>query len=291
MQPGLRVLYTSAEQFTNGFITSIREKSVDEFRRRHRDLSILCIDDAHFLANKSATQREFLHTFDTLGLENARLVLASDSHPNEVRALSKELRSRFVSGLVVRIDAPDSTLRRSLVERIAAARSIAITPDAVEAIASRPSESVREIEGMLTTLDAHLRVSGAMHVDAAAVRMYFSVKKRCTPHRPVRLNEITRVVSGTLCVEGAEVLGASRHKRSVLARSVAATLARRLTTASFPEIGRALGRRGHSGVIAAVKRIEAAAAVDAPCDAGPAIGVIGTEALLARLAEEIVSTQ
>ena len=48
-----------------------------------------------------------------------------------------------------------------------------------------------------------------------------------------------------------------RYRRVVLARSLVVHLARSLTTLSFPEIARGLGRENHSTVHTAARRIEA----------------------------------
>ena len=57
-------------------------------------------------------------------------------------------------------------------------------------------------------------------------------------------------------IEPDELLGRGRHRRVVLARSLVVHLARELTTLSFPEIARGLGRENHSTVHTAARRIE-----------------------------------
>lgn len=289
-RPGARVLYTTGEAFTNAFIMAVRNNKVEDFRRRHRLLDLLCIDDVHFLASKTATQTEFLHTFNALGLDGARLALVSDEHPTRIRSFTKELSSRFMAGMVVELREPDPALRERLIHELARRRGLAIDDGAARMIAGRALASVREIEGALTTLDAVRRITEpdrAAPIDAAFVARTLGETTRLRPRRPIKPEQVARSVADELGVDLAEVLGSSRHRRVVLARSVAAYLSRELTTCSFPEIARALGRPSHSSVVSAVKRLEKQVEADARCDAGPAIGEVRLCDLLERLRRAI----
>ncbi|MEL7472129.1 MAG: DnaA/Hda family protein, partial [Planctomycetota bacterium] len=130
-QPGARVRYTTGEVFTNEFIAAVRSGSLDGFRRSLRSLDLLCLDDVHFLSNKSKTQEELLHTFDAIASDGAKLVFASDGHPREIAELSDALVSRLMAGMVVRIDPPDETLRLTLVRALAERRGLLLEASAV----------------------------------------------------------------------------------------------------------------------------------------------------------------
>ncbi|MFG0256505.1 MAG: DnaA ATPase domain-containing protein [Phycisphaerales bacterium JB043] len=256
VRPGARVRYVDGESFTNGFVSSLRNNSIETFRRTYRDLDLLCIDDIHFLSNKNATQKEFLHTFNALGLRGATIALASDAHPSVIEAFSKELSSRFLSGMVVRIDAPDEQLREKLVRRMSASRGLVLSDSAVSLVSWHGRESVRMLESALTRLGAIASIdppSGAM--DVSYVRRALGEAQRPTHHKPIKLDHLVRHVTRELQVELPDVLGRGRHRRVVLARAMASTLARRVTTCSYPEIARALGRPSHSTVVSAVKRL------------------------------------
>ena len=53
---GVSVLYASGEQYTNDFITAIRERKMEEFRTKYRDIDLLMIDDIHFIGGKEQTR-------------------------------------------------------------------------------------------------------------------------------------------------------------------------------------------------------------------------------------------
>ncbi|MBX3390442.1 MAG: ATP-binding protein [Phycisphaeraceae bacterium] len=268
--PGAKVRCVSAEAFTNEFIASLKAGAIEGFRRTHRRLALLCIDDVHFLANKEATQTELLHTLDAVGLDRARIVLASDEHPRDIRRLSSALASRFMSGAVLRIEEPDSALRLELSTKLAARKGLGLDESGARALASANWKSVRELEGLFMQLLAVSRLMPDLgaggRLDAGAVRRALDVSGTRSPtqpafgsvirpRRPVPIAVIQTEVARRLRVELSDMAGKGRHPRVVLARSIIVHLARRLTTLSFPEIARAMNRPNHSSVITAHNRL------------------------------------
>lgn len=266
LHPEARVRVETGESFTNAYLSALQTGSIDRFRRNCRRVDLLVIDDVHFLADKKKTQEELLHTFDAAGMAGARLVLASDEHPGEIRAFSRALSSRLTAGLVARVDAPETALREALIKALCARRGLTIDDEAAVTLAASArgaggkAASVRDLEGVVTKVQAVSRLLGtqghitrlvvdAAHSDAGASR------RGGAPSRPVRLEDIIAGVCASLEVSPTEFRGRSRHRRVVLARWISAHLARELTTASFPDIARAMGRPTHSTIIAACKRL------------------------------------
>ena len=120
--PGLRLIQATAEAFTNSFLDAMRTGTLASFRSRYRGAEALIVDDVHFLAAKRATQDEFLHTFNALIADGAPIVLAADQHPERIARLTDELATRFLGGMVVKLDAPDLATRRAILKAKAAAR-------------------------------------------------------------------------------------------------------------------------------------------------------------------------
>ena len=252
-----RVRYVTGEEFTNEYIAAVRGGKIDTFRSKMRKLDLLAIDDIHFLSNKTATQNEFLHTLDAIGLGGASILLASDEHPRQIGRFSASLTSRFLSGMVVRIERPEMTMRQELVRRMASDRDLELTDAATRLLATRFTGSVRELSGALMKLAALRRLDGTRTdaVGAIMVEQMFEGEMTPGPRTPIRLGEIVETVCTKLGIEPDELLGRGRHRRVVLARGLVVHLARELTTLSFPEIARGLGRENHSTVHTAARRI------------------------------------
>jgi chromosomal replication initiator protein len=288
--PGAQVRYSTGEGFTNEFLAAMRSGNTDSFRKAYRKVDMLCIDDVHFFSAKEATQSELLHTFDTIDFDGARVVLASDEHPREIKRLSDKLISRFLAGMVVKIDTPDADTRVRLVKHVALKRHLPLEDAAAQLIAERSARSVgslggfggsvREIEGLVTQVEAIFRLvpeiaSTEGRAGLNLVRRALgltdsdaSTRSGAGPRnrRPVQVREITAEVCRVLRVDVTELLGRGRHARVVLARSVTALLSRRLTTMSFPEIARAMARPNHSTIITACKRMNAEIQTGEPLD-------------------------
>jgi len=264
-RPGARVRYTTAEAFTNEYVDAVRAGKVPAFRRTCRRLDLLCIDDVHFLGGKEGTQTELLHTFDAIGLEGSRVVLASDEHPHEIRSMSQHLVSRFVSGAVVKIEPPDAELRTRLVAHLAQARGLNLDDASIVLVADhagRPEArggSAREIDGLLVQIEAMRRLTPEQpHATPGLVRRALGVADTAPakPRRPIPPATIIEEACTALGVDQTELMGRGRHRRIVLARSLIVHLCRRLTTRSYPEIARAMGRPNHSTVITAQQRLD-----------------------------------
>lgn len=291
--PGKQWRYTTAEQFTNEYIQAIRQNAVGQFRRKMRKLDLLAVDDVHFLSSKNATQQEYLLTLDAIGLHGSKVIMASDNHPKLIEAFSEALVSRFLSGMVVKIDQPGVAMRRELIQRLAAMRGMVLIDSVIDQLAERAIGSIREIEGMLTKLSAVASLTGESDQPgqpighAIADRMFGETTAYVK--RPVRFQEIFDEVITTFHVERAEVMSKSRHRRVVFARTVIIHLARQLTTMSYPEIAKAMGRPNHSTIVTAAQRmsrqIEEGAIVEFP----PNIASTTIGNLTDRLHRQIIS--
>ncbi len=262
---GAKIRYTTGEAFTNEFIASVRSGSLDAFRRRFRGLELLAIDDVHFLSNKTATQSEFLHTLDSIALGGSRVVLASDDHPRQIGRFHRSLVSRFLAGMVVRVESPDRETRRILLRRLASQRNLRRGEAAEVRDLGRFVGSARELEGAIAKLSALASLGDGAgdargEIGMLLVEQLLEEDRRVARRTPIRLASIVEAVSEHLEIDREEILGGSKLRRASEARGVVAHLARRLTTLSFPEIARGLGRRNHSAIHAAEARTREAIA-------------------------------
>jgi len=305
------VRYVTGEQFTNEYIASIRANNVDDFRRRIRKLDLLAIDDVHFLSNKVRTQSEFLCTLDEIGLTGSRIVLASDGHPRVIKRFNQALVSRFLSGMVVQIGRPDRQTRVEIVRRLAAGRHLPMSDTAIDAVASHCVGSVRELEGAITKLTAlwslsaepampepdvsarngatnGTRTNGATReVGLVLVEQLFR-EHGWQPPTPVRITTVIDVVCERVGVTRSDLMGSSRHRRVVLGRALVAFLGRLLTTQSYPEIARALGRSYHSTVHTAERRLKRQLSDNQVVEPGEGQKPISVQELVDQLRHEVM---
>lgn len=254
--PTCRWAYLTGEEFTNEFLVALRNHRVDTFRRKMRDLDLLVIDDVHFLGGKRATQEEFLHTFNAVEAMGKQVVMASDNHPKMIASFGESLINRFVSGMVVRIDAPNKQMRADLLRILAGRQNVKLSEETIEWIATRITQNVRELEGAVTRIAAHVRLAGRTADVQLAQETLGDLDRQL--NQPVRPERIFEAVCEFFGLDRRDLMSGRRQRTISLARSVAMYLVRKTTSLSYPEIAGRMGKRNHSTVISACRRVEAA---------------------------------
>lgn len=254
--PTKRWMYLTGEEFTNEFLGALRSNKIDTFRRKVRDLDLLVIDDVHFLGGKKATQEEFLHTFNSIEAMGRQVVMASDDHPKLIEEFGESLINRFVSGMVVRIDPPNFATRCEILRALARRGTLAVDEEVIGWIARRVTQNVRELEGAITRIAAVARLTGS-NIDVETAQQALGDLDRQLV-APVRPENILLSVCNYFGLEHKDLMSGRRQRTISLARSVAMFLVRKTAKLSFPEIGIRMGKRNHSTVISACRRIEKA---------------------------------
>ena len=248
------VRYVSTEEFTNDFINSLRDDKTQAFQRRYRDVDILLIDDIQFLENRERTQEEFFHTFNTLHNANKQLVITSDRSPKQLSTLEDRLRTRFEWGLLADIQPPDLETRIAILQKKAAQERLFAPPDVLEFIASRISNSIRELEGAL------IRVTAFASLTRSPVQLALAeeVLRDFIPDGSgpeITADQIMVSTADYFGVSLEDLRGHSRSRVLVNARQVAMYLCRELTDLSLPRIGQHFGGRDHTTVMHADRKI------------------------------------
>ena len=249
-----RAVYLTAEQFITGFVEALRGSGLPSFRQKCRGADLFLLDDLQFFAGKRASLEELLHTLDALLAEGRQLVLASDRSLAELRPLGKELVSRLASGLVCEIQLPDFDTRLGIVLRMSREMDLAIDDDVAALVATQISSGARELRGALNRLHAMSLALEQSITRQLAANALTDLAQQCTRH--VRLSDVEQAVCNVFGVEPIQ-LRSRRKSRSIHEpRMLAMWLARKYTRAPWSEIGQFFGRRSHSTVISAHRRVE-----------------------------------
>jgi chromosomal replication initiator protein len=288
-RPGAIWYYVSAEEFTNQYILGLKTKKLDVFRKRFRHADLLAIDDVHFLANKSSTQEEFLHTFNSIDMAGKQVVLASDAHPKMIGQLSESLVNRFVSGMVVKIDTPDFVTRCLIIRQRAHAMSRTLPDNVVEYIAQSLKTNVRELEGALLKLVAFASLCNEKISLRMAKQVLDEHISRTDPI--VHISDIELAASTFFGLTPADIHSSKKDRTVTLARSFSMFLARKHTKMSFPEIGRFMGGKNHATVLLACRKVDEFLQQDRDINWYGSTGnrIMKAKALVARLEESISS--
>ena len=241
-KPNARVIYVSAERFTNEFIEALQHQKMDEFRNRYRrECDLLLLDDIQFLAGREQTQEEFFHTFNALHEADRPIVVTSDTYPQQLQRMPERLVSRFTSGLVADVQVPRLETRVAIVRKKAQLEGIPLTDEVAVLLAQNVQSNVRELEGALIRLAAKSSLTGRPIDYEFASRELAAVAPR--RQEPVSVQDIQRAVCNHFRLTNAELLSKDRHKSVAFARQVAMYLCRQRLRCSYPELGRSFGNQ------------------------------------------------
>jgi chromosomal replication initiator protein len=252
-QPGKRIIYVSAERFTNDFIAAIQNKRMEAFRTHYRfECDLLLVDDIQFLAGREQTQEEFFHTFNALHELDRPIVFSSDKYPQQLERMEERLVSRFSWGLVADVQAPELETRVAILRKKAQVEGIPLDDQVALFLAQTISSNVRELEGTLIRLAAKASLTNRPIDLAFAQGELSSVSGR---GKVLSIDDIQRAVCAHFHLRPSDLLSKDRHKTTAFARHVAMYLCKQKLPVSFPEVGRAFGK-DHTTVMSAVRKVE-----------------------------------
>ncbi len=253
-QPQSAICYVSSEKFTNEMISYVRNEKMSSFRDKYRGVDVLLIDDIQFLASKERTQDEFFHTFNALHDSMKQIVIASDRPPKDLAGLEERLRSRFEWGLIADIQPPDLETKVAILQQKAESEQITLPTDVALFMASNIRTNIRELEGALVRLLAWTSLNG--------VEITLPTAQQClkqfidTQVRKITIEAIQRAVAEQFGMRVAELKQKNNSRAVVVPRQIAMYLAKQMTEASLPEIGRQFGGKHHTTVMHSISKID-----------------------------------
>ncbi len=252
--PDFTVIYVSAEQFTNEVVSAIRHEKMGELKEKFRNVDLLLLDDIQFIANKTQTQEEFFHTFNTLYEKQKQIVISSDRPPKEIGSVTDRLRSRFSMGLIADIQPPELETKIAIVLKKAQMEKIKLPDEVAYYLAARVKSNIRELEGCLIRLGAQASLTGKpIDIEMAKYILRDLVEE---DEKPLTTDRIQSVVCEHFGLKLADIKAKKRTKEIVLPRQIAMYLSKQLTGMSLSDIGKNFGGKDHATVIYACKQIE-----------------------------------
>ncbi len=257
--PFKKIEYVRSEEFTNQLIKALQDGklglgSIEDFRNKYRNTDVLLIDDIHFIAGKESTQEEFFNTFNTLLQNNKQIVVTLDRPPREVKTLDNRIRSRFESGLLADITAPDFETRVGIIKNKARHAKIEISDSIVYYIAENIKTNTRQLEGIVKKLQALITINKKLPT-MFIIQGFIKDIINDTKPEPIKIEKIISEVARTYNVSEGDILSNRRTQNLVLARQMAMYIARETTDLSYKAIGESFGK-DHTTVLYNVSRVE-----------------------------------
>ena len=248
-----RAIYLTAEQFTTHFLESLQGNGLPSFRRKHRDVDVLIIDDIEFFVGKQATMIEFHYTVDTLIRSGKQLVFSAKISPTEIHGLGSDLVARMASGLVCGVEAPDFSMRLEIAHQYCQHLGIRIDSTVLNMLVERVHPDARHLQGAINRVAVLQQLKHTLLTHEEADRHLSDLFDR--PQRQVRISDIEQAVCEVFGVDKKKLKSTAKAKSISQPRMLAMWLARKYTRAAYSEIGEYFGDRAHNTVISAQQRV------------------------------------
>ncbi len=251
--PKKKIKYISVEKFTSEVVSAIRNRTMEDFKLKYREIDVLIIDDVQFLSGKEKTQEEFFHTFNALYEKNKQVIISSDRPPRAIQSLAERLRSRFEGGMITDISQPDFETRLAILKTKAREKDVDFSEEIYLYIATNIQQNIRELEGALNKLVAHQKLGNHI-IDEEKAK---DILKKNMPAVKVKTpQKIIKAVSHFYDLKEKDLLEISRKKEIVRPRQITMYILREDLKCSYPFIGRKLGGKDHTTVIHSCEKIK-----------------------------------
>lgn len=251
----MKVVYVTAEDFTNEFIRSIQENKTHLFKNKYRRADVLLIDDIHFLQKKHETQEELFHTFNALFDAKKQMVFTSDRPVTEIKEITERLQNRFTRGLTVDLQPPKIETAIAILKKKVEYAKVHIPDEVINLICSKVTTNVRDLEAALTRIIAYADlVNKEVTVEVAQRQLkdFFASPVQ----NNITVDIIQRAVADYFNLSTGELKGKKRTRAVAFPRQLAMYITREITEASMTDIGTDFGGRDHTTVMHACQRIE-----------------------------------
>lgn len=252
--PSRRVIYMSAEKFMYQFVCALRSKDIMSFKDHFRSVDVLMIDDIQFICGKNSTQEEFFHTFNVLVDNNKQIVISSDRSPSDLDDIEDRIRSRLGWGLVADVHSATYELRLGILQSKIAQMNISVPSYVIEFLAMNITSNVRELEGALNKVIAHSSLIGKPISLESTKEILKDLLK--SNSKVISIEEIQRKVAERYRIKLSDLSSDRRMRNIARPRQIAMYLCRTLTNKSLIEIGGHFGKKDHTTVLHAVRKVE-----------------------------------
>lgn len=254
LYPNKKVLYTTCEEFTNAFVSSLNTKAIDDFRKKYRNIDVLLIDDIQFLINKEGTQMEFFNTFESLVSAGKQIVITSDKSPKSLPELDPRLTTRFQNGVMMDIQPPDYETRKAIFINKMNSMGISFDDDIVEYVCENVTNNVRELNGAFNIISTYYALeNGNINLELIMSKLVPIISP--SKNKQITVEVVIDAVSKYYDITPDKLLSNVRSADIVNARSVAMYICRDLLGMQYTKIGEFFGGKKHSTVMHACNKL------------------------------------
>lgn len=252
--PDRKVIYMSAEKFMYHFVSSLRNKNIISFKEYFRSVDVLMIDDIQFICGKESTQEEFFHTFNALIDNHRQIVISCDRSPSDLDNIEDRIKSRLGWGLVADVHRTTYELRLGILQSKIEQLDVVVPLNILEFLAEKITSNVRELEGALNKVIAHFTLTSEPITLKGAENLLKDLIRANT--RNITVEEIQKKIATRYNIKLHDLVSSSRVRSVSWPRQLAMYFSKSLTPKSLVDIAKYFGRKDHTTIMHAIKRVE-----------------------------------
>ena len=238
--------YIDSESFLESYVSGIKNKDIDRFKKKIRSVDILLVDDIQFFIGKKGVSEELFHTINYFLNNSKSVVLASDQKPQELNGFPDRLISRILNGLVTDIEKPDVEIFSKILKKNNSEfDGMLFSKNDFDLLLSLDFQSFREINGVVNNLIINKQTGASNNKYISELVSMYSDNKimELSPEF------ILKYCSDLYQVDERLVLSKNRSELVSNARHLFIYLMRKHTEYSLNQIGLYVGNRSHSTVL------------------------------------------
>ena len=261
---GRSVAYISAEEFYVAYVEGVMNGDTRELKRRVRKADIVLFDDLQIIAGKKGANSELAGTMRTVSERGGLVVVTADAAPGELRGLSAPVMTLLKGAACIEVAMPDDEMRSEIVrQRVGLlggdGAQFRLGEDLIEHIVRRVRGPGRDLCGIVLSIYAETLFGKIVPTQEIVDRV---ISRQRGQEKAVTLGAIKQAVCTVFGVTKTDLEGKRKYQKLVRARQVGMYLAREMTDKSFPQIGISFGKRHHTTVIYAQRKVDEALPAD-----------------------------
>lgn len=253
-----RIVYLTAEEFMSAYLDGVKARDTGDLKKRLRAASILLIDDLHRIAGKPGTEAELYQNIREVTSNGGQVVLVGDSAPGEAAGFGQRMRSEIKGATAVEVALPDAEMRLEILRRLAGHiaenhPAFALTDEMMQRLNNGIRGPGRELTGAVWSLYTEAGFGERAPTMEMLDRI---IRRHAGEQREPSIEVIKRATLKVFPIAKSDLEGPSKMRGFVYPRQIAMYLCRTMTRKSFPQIGRAFGKRDHTTVLYAYRRMD-----------------------------------
>ncbi|MBK1963472.1 chromosomal replication initiator protein DnaA [Campylobacter novaezeelandiae] len=253
LELGKKVIYATSANFVNDFTSHLSNKTMEKFHEKYRNCDVLLIDDVQFLGKTDKIQEEFFFTFNEIKDKLGQIIMTSDNPPNMLKGITERLKSRFANGIIADITPPELDTKMTIIRKKCEFNEVNLNNEVINYIATSMGDNIREIEGMITNLNAYSRlINQEITLDIAKSLMKDHIKEK---KENITIEDILDIVCKEFNIKPSDIKSNRKTKNIVTIRRIVIFLARELTTMSMPQLAMFFEMKDHTAISHNIKKI------------------------------------